>query len=308
MRVIQSCVLIVHLAAGVAHAQTFNDLQIQLGAYNLSDHGGERPVGVWRSAPVVIGKPTTSTFSLGNTCDAFAVSSDGSLFENATTAWNVEVTPIRVVRDAVTFRLRWVRLAPLRQQLDQVPLDSSKAFRIPNEDIELTLRPGESWPVDSVRVPSGATMIDGRTCRESASIRVSVDPYPSEELDRRLVVADLWLIERLSNGTETQRSQIPSVRGVPNRPLRFYFDSVVDGSVSLDIYGVLNARLESGAMAVSVETRSRWGDRGPQRSVQSEIQVKPGEIVEIRLPKLGEIAGPFANREFSIRIRARQLR
>ena len=34
----------------------------------------------------------------------------------------------------------------------------------------------------------------------------------------------------------------------------------------------------------------------------------PAEIVEIRLPKLDASAGPFARREFSIRIRARQLR
>jgi hypothetical protein len=38
----------------------------------------------------------------------------------------------------------------------------------------------------------------------------------------------------------------------------------------------------------SVETRSRSGDRGPFRIVESVIQVKPGEIVEIRLPKLGD--------------------
>jgi hypothetical protein len=300
----------VQLAAGVAHAQTFNDLQIQLGAYNLSDRGGEKPVGVWRSTgPVIVGKPTLSTFSFGDNCEGFTVSSvRGDVGENATTAWNIEVTPLRVVRDAVTFRLRWVRFAALRQQFDQVPLESSKAFRMPNEDIELTLRPGESWPLDSVRVATGRKMIDGRTCRGSASIRVSVDTYPWEEVDRRLIVADLWLIERLANGKETPRSQTLSVRGVPGRPVAFYFDGIVDANVSLDIYGLLIARLESGAMAVSLETRSRWDDRGPHRFMESVIQMKPGEIIEIRLPKLGDGAGPFANREFSIRIRARQLR
>lgn len=310
MRVIPCCVLIVNLVAGVAHAQTFNDLQIQLGAYNLSDRGGEKPVGVWLgTGPVVIGRPTTGTFSVGDNCEGFTLSSvRGDVGENATTAWNVEVTPIRVVRDAVTFRLRWVRFAALRQQSDQVPLDSSKTFRLPSEDIELTLRPGESWPVDSVRVPSGAKMIDGRTCRGSASIRVSVDSHPSEGFERRLIAADLWLIERLSNGTEAQRSQISSVRGLPNHPIRFYFDRIVDGNVSLDIYGTLIARLETGAMAVSVETRCQWGENGPERSVQSVIQVKPEEIVEIPLPKLGDGAGPFGKRQFSIRIRARQLR
>ncbi|MPY89126.1 MAG: hypothetical protein GEU99_14520 [Luteitalea sp.] len=316
MRIIPCWVLIVHVAAGIAHSQTFNELQVQLGAYTLSDNGGERPLGVWRSTgPLVIGKPTSSTFSVGDTCDAFTVSSGGSLREDATTAWRIELTPIRVVRDAVTFRLRWIRLAALRQQIDQVSFDSSKASRSPKEDIELTLRPGESWPVDSVPVSSGAKTVDGQPCRgRAASIRVSVDSYPSEEVDRRLVVADLWLVERLSNGTEVQRSHALSVRGLPNRPFRFYFDSIVDANVSLDIYGMLIARLESGAMAISVETRSRWGHSsdsrsgGPQRSVESVIQVKPAEIVEIRLPRLGDGAGTFARREFSIRIQARQLR
>ena len=79
-----------------------------------------------------------------------------------------------------------------------------------------------------------------------------MDNYPWEEDDRRLVVADLWLVERLSDGTEVQRSQPLSVRGLPNRPFRFYFDSVVDANVTLDIYGILIARLETGALAISL--------------------------------------------------------
>jgi hypothetical protein len=134
-----------------------------------------------------------------------------------------------------------------------------------------------------------------------------------DEDERRLVVADLWLVERLPNGSEAQRSQPLAVRGLPNRPSSFYFDSIVDANVTLDIYGTLIPRLESGVIAISVETRSRWvpGLRnfsGPQRSVKSDIQVKPAETVEIRLPMLGDEAGPFAKRVYSIRIRARQLR
>lgn len=308
MRIIPCAVLIVHLVAGVAYAQTFNDLQIQLGGFNEKPNGGEKPVGVWWSTgPVVIGRAGTSTFSLGKTCEAFAVSSGGSLIDNATFAWRIEVTPTRVVRDAVTFRLRW-RLATLRQEPGRLSLGFDDNFPSPTEETELTLRPGESSPVYTVKVQAGTKNVYGRPCGDSASIRVSVDNYPSEELDRRLVAADLWLIERLSNGTEAQRSQISSVRGLPNRPIRFYFDSIVDGQVSLDIYGILIARLASGEVAVSVETRSRWGDSGPERSVESVINVKPEEIVEIPLPRLGDRAGPFGNRQFSIRIRARQLR
>ena len=55
-----------------------------------------------------------------------------------------------------------------------------------------------------------------------------------------------------------------------------------------------------------METRSRSAPglknvSGPQRSVRSDIQVKPAETVEIRLPMLGDGAGPFAKRAFSIR-------
>ena len=107
---------------------------------------------------------------------------------------------------------------------------------------------------------------------------------------------------------------IASSRGLPNRPFRFYFDRVVDANFPLDIFGFLTARLESGATAVTIETRCRWGHAnspgfyGPQQFVESAVVVKPEEIVEVRLPKLDAGAGPFARREFSIRIRARQLR
>jgi hypothetical protein len=254
-----------------------------------------------------------SVFSLGQTCDAWAVSSRVDVRDDATTAWRIETTPIRVEGNAVTFRLRWVRVAALKQQLEQLSFDDAKTARPPNEDVELTLRPGESWPVDSVRVPAGAKTVHGRPCGPSVSIRVSVDNFPDADNERRLVVADLWLVERLPDGSEAQRSQPLVVRGLPNRPFRFYFDSIIDGNATLDIYGILIATLESNAIAVSVETRSRWAPEprnisGPQRFLNSEIQVKPAETVEIRLPLMGDEAGPFAKRSLSIRIRARQLR
>jgi len=303
MRIIPWCLLLTHLAAGLAHAQTPNDLQVRLGAYTSNTDGGEKPVGVWFSTgPVVIGKRVTSTFSVGESCEAFSVSSDGSLREHATAAWRIDVTPTRVVGDAITFRVR-SQMAGIRGDR---PLEFSDGFPRPDE-IDLTLRPGESWPVYTLR------SIFGYSCRGTSSIRVSVDHYPWEEDERRLVVADLWLVERLSNGSEAQRSQPLSVRGLPNRLSPFYFDSIVDANVTLDIYGTLVSRLQSGVIGISIETRSRWapGSRsvsGPQRSVKSDIQVKPAETVEIRLPLLGDDAGPFAKRAYSIRIRARQLR
>jgi hypothetical protein len=280
----------------------------------VGDDGGEKPFNMWRSTgPVVIGRLTASTFSAGDSCDKFAVSTDGTLREDATTAWKIEMTPIRVVADAVTFRLRWARVAALRQQLDQLSLGAGKPPSLPGDDIELTLRPGESWLLDSVPVASGAKTVHGRPCWRASSIRVSVDNYPSQGDERRLIAADLWLVERLADGTEAQRSQPLAVRGHPNRPSPFYFDSIVDGKATLDIYGTLVSRIETDALAIAVETRSRWAPAspqfsGPQRSVTSNIQVKPEETVELRLPLLGDGAGPFAKRAFSIKIRARQIR
>src|SRR5688500_710669 len=88
MRTTPWCLLIAQFATGLAYAQTPNELQVRLGAYTSSTDGGEKPVGIWRSTgPVVIGKPVTSTFSVGETCDAFSVSSGGSLRDGATAAW-----------------------------------------------------------------------------------------------------------------------------------------------------------------------------------------------------------------------------
>ena len=312
MRTLAYGLLIVLIVAGTTQAQTLGDLQIRLGAYTVSRDGGEKPAVWYSTGPLVIGKPRTTTFSFAGACEAFAVSSDGSLIDDATAAWRVELTPLRVVKDAVTFRLRWVRVSAPHQLLNQLSLDGRIAGAA-TDDLELTLRPGESWPMDSVPVPSGAKTSDGRPCGAVSWIRASVDSYPWEEDERRLVTADLWLIERLADGTELQRSQPVSVRGLPNRPFRFYFDSIVDANVTLDIYGILVSRPAADAIALSVETRSRWAPgsprfSGPQRSVESDIQVKPAETVEIRLPLLGDAAGPFAKRAYSIRVRARQLR
>jgi hypothetical protein len=297
--------VLVHLCAGVAQAQTFDHLQIQLAPYIARTAGGEKPIGGWYSSgPVAIGKAVTTTISVGESCEAFAISSGSSLATNATAAWKFEITPTRVVRDEVAFRLRWWGAS----------LPGSSGRLVFNEidpaprQVDLTMRPGESWPVFTL------PRVSGYSCAIPTSIRVSVDNYPLELEERRLVSADLWLVERLADGSEVQRGQPLAVRGMPYRPLSFYFDSLTAGSASLDVYGDLAARPERGEMAVSLETRVRWPRKsgsafvGPQRSVKSEIQVKPDETVEIRLPVLTDDAGAFAKRSFSIRIRARQLR
>lgn len=327
MRTTLCCLVILLTALRAASAQEHNDLQIRLGTFTTKPDGGEKPAGGWFIARVTIGKPVVGFFSFGETCEAWSISSRPSITADTTAAWKIETTPIRVEGDAVTFRLRWVRMAGLKQQIGDLlrALEQRDAkatgklaealaaeeSRLPGEDLDLTLRPGESYPVDSVKIPTGAKNVHGRLCGPSDSIRVSVDAYPGADDERRLVSADLWLIERLADGTEAQRSQPLNVRGLPNRPFRFYFDSLVDGKATLDVYGILIAKPGSNAMAVNVETRSRWAPEtrnigGPQQFFTSKVQLAPAETVEIRLPAIDE--GPFAKRLLSIRIRARQLR
>ena len=89
----------------------------------------------------------------------------------------------------------------------------------------------------------------------------------------------------------------------------------VDGGAFLDIFGRIIARPDTGAVDVSIETRSRWGKyqipKMPAAGgdpVESTIRVKPEEIVELQLPKINDRESAFSNRVLSIRIRARQVR
>jgi hypothetical protein len=233
-------------------------------------------------------------------CGYFSVTVPPNSFEeHATAGWRVEVTPLKIVNHAITFRLRWVRA-----------LDRGQAFSGASEDVELTLRPGESRTLDSVPVAQAATKtLDGRPCDTKAvSLRVSAD-FP--ELDRRLIGAEVWLVERLPNGKE--QSQLQSLRGLPHRTVPFYFDSVRDGTTRVDIFGRLVADPAQGGMQVSVETiraGAHPGQDGYQsaRWFRSTLHVNPDEIVEVALPKATDKGDAFGNRVFSLRIRAKQIR
>jgi hypothetical protein len=309
---VSTCTVSAQTPAG----QTFSDVQIRLGPYEMNPDGGERPLNMWRSTgAVVIGQTTHSGFSWAEkSCEAWGVSAKVNDFrDDATVGWNIELTPLRVVGDAVTFRLRWVRFEIGKRRTEQFSFDAP-AGNANREDIELTLRPGESAPLETMPVPEGATTVHGRRCGSSVSIRVSVDPYPWEGEEHRLVGADLWLVERLANGSEVQRSQPLTLRGIPNHAVSFYFDRFSEANMFLDVYGVLTPRLTGNAIEMAVVSRCRWkepptsGRVGPQYSVKSQVRINASEIVEVQLPPFAKEAGPFANRTFSIRIRARQLR
>jgi hypothetical protein len=155
-----------------------------------------------------------------------------------------------------------------------------------------------------------AKTFDGKPCTtKAASLRASAD-FP--EPDRRLVGADLWLVERLPDGQE--RAQAQSVRGLFNHPIPFYFDSVTDGTKRLDFFGKLVAEPGQGGFTINVEAIRAAPNSDPEwgywavRWFRSTLQVKPNEVVEVALPPIDAKDAPLADRKFSIRIKSRQIR
>ena len=303
------------LGVGVARAQTAEDLEVAVSVLNVQTNGAEKLAGgSLTTGPVSKKASSDGRFSV-RPCGAFSIEAkaEGAFAEGATTGWRVHITPLGMNDGAVKFRLQWIRA-----------LDTGKEMSAKSEDVELTLRPGESRSLDSVSVPPDKNT--GRPCPiwdnrgkqtelSRVGLRVSVEYTPHESLERRLVGVDLWLIERVPGGAE--RTQSMSVRGLPHREIPFYFDAITEKELSLEVLGHVAASPEGAAIAVQLQTRSHWGPsvfdwrdgkRASIRYVDSRLQLKSGETVEVALPQLEGSAGPFAARRYAIRIRARQLR
>jgi hypothetical protein len=294
------------IGVGSINAQTASELAVHVSVYNLKTdgadvHAGGSFIATWSPNQE---RPAGARFSTRG-CGLFSIEAgaEGPFEKGATTGWRVEISSIQVANGTVTYRVRWLR------ELD------TKGFRQKSEELELTMRPGESRQLDSVDIAPGAETLNGRPCDLSAaSLRVSVDYYPHPQFERRLMAADLWLIERLPNGSERTQSQ--AVRGLPHREMPFFFDAVADGDRALEVLGQVIARPYGSTIAVQLSTRPRlgpatfdWRDgKSDMRFVDSRLDLKPGETVEVALPQLESSAGPFAARKYAIRIRVRQLR
>ena len=299
MRLIVAALSGLLVAARIAAAQTVGEVQLSVAPFELTANGAEEHEGVsWGTGPLTIGKAGVGVFSMFG-CGAFSVTRPPNSFKDAATAgWRVEITPLRVVNHVVTFRLRWVRA-----------LDKGPGLTPASEDIEVTLRAGESRPLDSVPVgQAGGKTVDGRPCTTKAvTLRVTAD-FP--DMDRRLIGADVWLVERLPNGKE--QSQLQSLRGQPHKSIPFYFDSISDGTKRLDIFGKLLGEPAQGGIAITVETIRAGADPGQDgyqsaRWFRSTVHMKPNETVDVALPS-DDRAGGSAGRVFSIRIQAKQIR
>lgn len=291
---IASAVIMLAFAAS-ARAQTddIERLSITVQAATIFSPGGEEPSVGGGAHPTEPGRTARHGFSLRLDRCTWAVSR--VVEPDADLGWAVEITPVRVVNDAVTFRLAWTRTR-----------DEGKASTEPKRDMELTLRPGESIPLDSVH---RACASQPRTI--GASLRVTVVRYPDPDYDRRLIALDFWLVEKLQDGTE--RSQPLSLRGLYHRPIPFYFDSITEGAMALDIFGEVTAAPGDRTSDVKIMTRSRIFDpsRSPGRPFPREttatIRITPNEVVAVQLPQVAD-SSAFSSRALSLRVRMRQLR
>jgi hypothetical protein len=303
------------MGVAAVDAQTAEDLVVSVSVQMTRTDGAEEPGGMFLTTGPLTQKGTSGGRFSVKRCGAMTLEAraEGPFQEGATSGWRVEIIPVRVNDGTATFRLKWIRA-----------LGINSGGQPKSEDIELTLGPGESRPMDTVAIPPDPET--GRRCPiwdshgkqteyTAVSLRVSVDYRPWESQERRLMGADLWLIERLPTGAE--RTQSLSVRALPHREIPFFFDSISEGPLSLEILGTVRASPASDGIAVGLETRSRWGpttfdwrkDEFPQmRHIESRLRLKPGETVEVALPQLESSAGPFTARKYAIRIRVRQLR
>jgi hypothetical protein len=295
MKTIIASAVMTFVFAPAARAQTdgVERFAITVQGATVSSPGGEEMSVGGGANPNEPGTTVRHGFSVRPDRCTWAVSR--VVEADAEVGWAVEITPVRVVGDAVTFRLGWARTR-----------DEGKASSRPKNDMELTLRPGESIPLDSVHRPCPS---QPRTI--GASLRASVVRYPDPDYDRRLIAVDLWLVEKLADGTE--RSQPLSLRGLYHRPIPFYFDSITDAAMALDIFGEVTAAPGDRTSDVKIITRSRIFDpsqppgRPFPRETTATIKITPNEVVSVQLPQVAG-SGAFSSRALSLRIRLRPLR
>jgi hypothetical protein len=314
-RMVIGLVVAQSFAVNGVSAQNSEDMIVAVSAHMTRTSGAEDAPGMFLSTSALDkATPGSGRFAVGR-CGAMSLTgrAEGPFDEATTTGWRVEIIPVRVQDGAATFRLQWTRA-----------VDTSGERRPASEAVELTMRPGDSRPMDAAVIPPDRET--GRRCPvwdnqgkqveySSVALRVSVRyrVWPLQE--RRLMGADLWLIERLPNGAE--RTQSLTVRGLPHHEIPFYFDAIRESAQSLEIFGSVTVRPQVDGAAVELSTNSRWGpasfdwrkDPNPEiRQADSQLRVRPGETVEVALRPLGDSVEPFTSRRYAIRIRAQQLR
>jgi hypothetical protein len=296
--------LVIGTAGSPAQAQTSDRLVIAVGGARIMSDGGENP-SVWGGVEANdIGNTVRWGFSQPGTTCWFSVA-PGSAKADAAYGWDVALTPIKVVGDAVTFRVAWSRSR-----------DEGKPSTGPKGDVQRTLRPGESIPLDSV----------ARECRDfkhsiGHSVRVRIDRRPEPDRDRRLLSVRLWLVDK-RDGTE--RSQLLTLRGLYHQAIPFYFDSLTEGPLTLDIFGDVTIAPGGSTNDVRLQTSARLTNPAASppstlpQSTTATVKLSPGEVVSVELQGFdvsrrdplffGERQLAFASRALALRIQVSQIR
>jgi hypothetical protein len=308
-----------------AEAQGVDGLRIVVRASIGRPDGGNGSGTASLINPDPIGKTATIIFSrLAGQCGTgvsheplgdLGVASDGTM-KKVHSAWTVQVTPTGRVGEAVTFRLQWVRSR-----------DNGKPSTV-SDDAQLTLLPGQMLSLDVMPQSVEPPEPPSSCVAKSLWLRVGVEREPQPGQDRRLVAVDLWLLERLPDGTE--RSQPLSLRGLYNQPIPFYFDTLTESTKTLDVFGDLQISPGARTTEIKITTRSRvinlkpvppppgypvglpWPPGYYVGSTTATLQLAPDEVVSVPLPPVGNTrtddAAVFAARALSFRIRVRQIR
>ena len=258
------------LCAAPATAQTFAHLNIDIQGNVISLSGGERGSVRLPTSGVTIGKTSKTTIARRENACGLAIGPSPQPQE--TGVWTVEVTPVQVYASAVTFQLKWARA---RADGRENPVFSG--------DMRVTLHPGESLPVDSLAVSTQGKM-PGEACDlKAVALRVSVNFWPRPEDDTRLVNTELWLVEKLADGSE--RSQALTLRGAFNESTPFYFEPVTVLGMSLQLFGTFTLTPVGNSYSLMMDTRYRpaatW-ERAGQGAAALQLDALQRELAAIR--------------------------
>jgi len=244
-------------------------------------------------APLEAGKPTTMLFGRTGNC-AGSIQFGGSFPAGIANAWRVQITPLKVTEmDTVTFRLAWA-----------TAVDGRFSSGV-EEAIQLTLRPGQSVPIEVQPWTSAGQGCGGK----HATLMLSVDP-PPREMDRQLVLTDLWLVDKVAGGVE--RTQRLALRGRFGEMQRFYFDDINGTGRVLDLSGeiLVLAREDGVDLQITTQRRRMAYDGGARdvASATSRVHLRPNDTAAVELPKSVYESDPFLGHELSLRIQSREIR
>jgi hypothetical protein len=173
-------------------------------------------------------------------------------------------------------------------------------------DVELTLRVGQTVPVDIQ--PWAAH--PGQSCgTNQAVVSVGVGP-PPQEMDRQLVVTELWLIDKTPSGAE--QTQRLTLRGRYGEIQRFYFDDIDGPDRSLDLSGDVLALAREDGVELQIATQRRRtsydGNVRDYATAITRLRLRPTDTAAVELPKAEAVRDPFHGHTLSLRIQSREVR